>query len=169
MNRSRIRILIYYGLAIALGFGVNFLYKLSPNLLFAVLSPVRESVWEHTKLVLWPLLAVGLLYTRREREKRGSWYLAILTAAALILLFGWTVNIRMGLLIPWVNITAFVVITTLAFAEALWIDVPVRLRGVLLMGVGVLIAAVVIFTFWVPAGVLFKDLSLADALYSLPC
>ena len=47
MKRETMRPLIYFILTVLVGTGVHFLYDWSPNVLFAMLSPVRESVWEH--------------------------------------------------------------------------------------------------------------------------
>ena len=47
MKRETMRPLIYFILTALVGTGAHFLYDWSPNVLFAMLSPVRESVWEH--------------------------------------------------------------------------------------------------------------------------
>lgn len=164
-----IRIAIYFVITGLAGAGLHFLYDLSPNVLFAVLAPVNESIWEHSKLIVWPMLAAGLIYTRKNREERGSWYLGLLTGWALLLLFGWTVNIRMGIVSMPVDIAAYFVILALGFATALWVGASKRCRGVLLLAVGILAVLLVVFTFLPPDTILFADLSLADALYTLPC
>ena len=168
-KQNWVRNLIYYAVAAGLGFGIHFLFDWSPNLLFAVLSPVSESVWEHSKLVIWPLLIVGLIYTHKDRKQRGSWYLGILAAWALILLYGGIVNIKMGIISMPVNIAAFLIILALGFLVAVTVDVPPSWNAMLLVAVGVLIALVMIFTFQVPKGAFFADLERADALYTLPC
>lgn len=169
MKRENIRLLIFFVATALVGCGVHFLYQWSPNLLFAVLSPVRESVWEHLKLVFWPMLAASLLYTRRDKDQRASWYLGLVTACALLLIYGWVYNVRMGQANMVVDITAYVVIVALGFAVAVWLGISRRWHGVLLLAVGILAALIVIFTFCPPNTLLFADLSLADALYTLPC
>lgn len=164
-----IRIAIYFVITGLVGTGLHFLYDLSPNVLFAALAPVNESVWEHSKLIVWPMLAAGLIYTRKDKEERGSWYLGILTGWALLMLFGWTVNIRMGIISAPLDIAAYYVILALGFATALWVGASKRWRGVLLLAVGILAALLVVCTFRTPSAILFADLSLADALYTLPC
>ena len=167
-RENRILLIVFVLTALA-GCGLHFLYQWSPNLLFAVLSPVRESVWEHLKLVYWPMLAALLLYTRRQKEQRAGWYLGLLTAGALLLIYGWVYNIRMAGANLAVDIAAYVVILALGFAVALWIPVTKRWRSPLLMLTGVLAVLVVVFTFYTPDTLLFADLELADALYTLPC
>lgn len=169
MKWERIRPIVYYILAAAAGFLLHFLYDWSPNVLFAMISPVQESVWEHLKLIYWPLLVFGLLYSRKDRETRGGWYLGILIASAMLLIFGWVVNIRMGVISMPVDITAFLVILFLGFAVAHWIPVNPKANGILLFGVILVGILVLVFTFVQPDGLLFANLSLADALYTLPC
>lgn len=169
MKRENRILLIVFVLTALAGCGLHFLYQWSPNLLFAVLSPVRESVWEHLKLVYWPMLAALLLYTRRQKEQRAGWYLGLLTAGALLLIYGWVYNIRMAGANLAVDIAAYVVILALGFAVALWIPVTKRWRSPLLMLTGVLAVLVVVFTFYTPDTLLFADLELADSLYTLPC
>ena len=169
MKRERIRCIAAIVLAIGFGFLLHFLYQWSPNVLFAVLSPVRESVWEHLKLIYWPLLIAGLILTWGEKERRGSWYLAVLVCSALLLLFGWVVNVRMGLASMPVDIGCFLVLILLGFAIAHWVPVGERWHKLLLLGVAVLGVLVVLLSFLWPEGLLFADLSLADALYTLPC
>ncbi len=46
-----------------LGVLLHFLYEWLPNPLTALLAPVRESLWEHVKLIFWPLLLAGAVLT----------------------------------------------------------------------------------------------------------
>lgn len=169
VKRQRIVCIAAIALTIGFGFLIHFLYEWSPNVLFALFSPVRESVWEHMKLIYWPLLLAGLILTRRDRTRRGSWYLAVLVCSALLLVFGWLVNIRAGLISMPVDIGCFLVLILLGFAIAHWITVGERWHGLLLAGVVLLGALVVLLSFFWPEGILFADLSLVDALYTLPC
>lgn len=169
MKWERIRPTVYYILAAALGVLTHFLYDWSPNVLFAAISPVRESVWEHLKLLYWPLLIAGLIYTRKNKEMRSGWYLGILVASIMLLIFGWVVNIRMGIISTPVDIAAYFILLFFGFAVAHWLPVGKKNDGLLLFGVVILGALLVVLTFLQPDGLLFADLSLADALYTLPC
>ena len=40
--------------AVLAGVGLHFLYARFPCTLSALLSPVRESLWEHIKILYWP-------------------------------------------------------------------------------------------------------------------
>ena len=169
MKRETIRPICYFALTALAGCGLHFLYDWSPNVLFAMLSPVQESVWEHGKLIFWPMLAAALLYTHRDKNQRAGWYLGLLTAQGLLLLFGWVYHVRMERMSLPVDIAAFVVILALGFAVAFWVPVSTRWKSPLLFGVGVFALLFVVFSFWQPDGLLFADLELADALSVLPC
>ena len=55
-------------LSILAGSALHFLYDLWPNPLTAVFAPVNESVWEHLKLLYWPMLAAALVLARGPRR-----------------------------------------------------------------------------------------------------
>ena len=79
--------------ALALGVLLHFLYAWLPNPLTALVSPVRESLWEHLKLLFYPLLAAALLLTRDAPALRAARLLALLTVCALMLGAGWAYHI----------------------------------------------------------------------------
>ena len=54
--------------AILAGAGLHFLWQALPNPLLALISPVNESVWEHLKLLYWPMLAAALVLARGPRR-----------------------------------------------------------------------------------------------------
>lgn len=60
-------------LTAAVGTGLHFLYELLPSPVTAIFASVNESVWEHVKLVYWPMLLAGLILTRRSAEKKKIW------------------------------------------------------------------------------------------------
>lgn len=169
MKPSWKRWLIAYVLIVAGGFLFHFLYDLSPNLIFAVLSPVQESVWEHLKILFWPMLIVGWGMTRKQEALKPSWYLAVLLGCGLLLLFGWVVHIRIGLEEVLVDVVGLMVIDLIALLAAAWLNVGERWKGLLLLGLVAVTALIVAFTFWQPAGMLFADLSRAETLSTLPC
>ena len=169
MKRTWRRWLAAYALTVAGGFLFHFLYDLSPNVVFAVLSPVRESVWEHLKILFWPMLLVGWGMTRQQVEQKPSWYFATLLGGGLLLMFGWVVHIRIGMEQILVDVVGMMVVELIAFLAAAWMEIGERWKGLLLLGLLAVIVLIVAFTFWQPEGLLFADLSRADALYTLPC
>ena len=79
--------------ALALGVLLHFLYQWFPNPLTALVSPVRESLWEHLKILFYPLTAAALLLTRGQPVLRAARLLALLLACALMLAAGWVYHI----------------------------------------------------------------------------
>lgn len=70
MKKSRVWI---YLLTAGVGSGLHFLYDLLPVAPVAVFAPVNESVWEHLKLLYWPMLLAGVLLARKSDDKRKTW------------------------------------------------------------------------------------------------
>ena len=72
--------------AILAGAGLHFLWQALPNPLFALISPVNESVWEHLKLLYWPMLAAALVLARgRGALPSGQAFPGYRAAAGLLL------------------------------------------------------------------------------------
>lgn len=74
-----------------LGSLMHFLYQLTGQSTFAALfAPVNESVWEHSKLVLWPVILWWLLYdcfhSGQKQYDREKWYAGALFALLAALL-----------------------------------------------------------------------------------
>lgn len=60
-------------LTAGIGTGLHFLYDLLPIAPVAIFAPVNESVWEHIKLLFWPMLLAGVFLARRSDDKRKTW------------------------------------------------------------------------------------------------
>ena len=73
MEDSTKRAMLYYLAAAALGAALHFLFAWLPNPLTALVSPVRESVWEHVKLLYFPLLGAALVLGRGSGGGRRRW------------------------------------------------------------------------------------------------
>ena len=68
---------IVFFCALALGVLLHFLYSWFPNPIVALISPVRESLWEHIKILYIPLLMSALILGRGAPALRASRLLAI--------------------------------------------------------------------------------------------
>lgn len=61
-------------------------YVWFPNGFTALLAPVNESLWEHTKIIFYPLLLAGFLCNRKKEPVAGAaWGLAAVGASGLML------------------------------------------------------------------------------------
>ena len=62
------------------------LYVWFPNGFTALIAPVNESLWEHTKIVFYPLLLAGFLCNRKKEPVAGAaWGLAAVGANGFML------------------------------------------------------------------------------------
>lgn len=146
------------------GTALHFLYDLGgQNVAAALISPVNESIWEHMKLLYFPMLLFALAeYRRIGREIPGFWCAkAAGIAFGLILIpvlyytaagaFGWSAD--------WFNVTIFFLAAGAAFAletrllsRAGRCCPPAAAALLVLLG-----AAFVFFTFFPPKVPLFQD------------
>lgn len=60
-------------LTAGVGTGLHFLYDLLPSPITAVFAPVNESVWEHLKLLYWPMLLAGVLLSGNAPDQKKLW------------------------------------------------------------------------------------------------
>lgn len=151
-----------------LGSLMHFLYDFTgQSTLAALFAPVNESVWEHSKLVLWPVILWWVLYDRfrgaQEQLCREPWY-----AGALFALLGSLLTMP---LIYYFYTEAF-------GTELLWVDILILLLSLLagqigglhmyrrssginpslvLLIFGAVVLIFVLFTFWPPRIPWFQD------------
>lgn len=160
MKQGRLRIIITFLIASGLGVGLHFLYGRLPGPLTALISPVRESLWEHLKLLFLPLLLSGLFLGKR----RGltAWLCSLLVVCALMLLIGWLYNVVFRGTADSFNIILYFVLMALGFRlpRILWPLLEWPGVGAVCVLLTVLLAVLMaIFTFSPPNSVLFADLS----------
>ena len=151
----------------AAGTALHFLYQWSgESVAAAPFAAVNESVWEHMKLLFWPML----LWAGAERAvlggySRGFWpakALGTLLGLALIPALYYTYTGALGVSVMWVDIAIFFVAAAAAFlAETRMLARDWHCRGgarasalVLLL---LLSAAFVLCTFVPPRVPLFRD------------
>lgn len=151
----------------AAGTALHFLYQWSgESVAAAPFAAVNESVWEHMKLLFWPML----LWAGAERAvlggySRGFWpakALGTLLGLALIPALYYTYTGALDVSVMWVDIAIFFVAAAAAFlAETRMLARDWRCRGgarasalVLLL---LLSAAFVLCTFVPPRLPLFRD------------
>lgn len=154
-------------LVILMGTGLHFAFQWWPSIVTEFFAPVNESIWEHGKLVFWPLLLVFALRSWGKDAQR--WLSATLLATLATLLAGWTWHVVMGGTQLWVDVAIYALAICLAFVLAELLPMgkdfaPIALGLVLIFG-----ALIFAFTLNPPQGTLFNDPSLADAWVILPC
>lgn len=89
----------YYMIAflfcMGLGILLHFTYKISNyNQVIGLFSPVNESVWEHLKLLFYPMLCISIIFYLKDRKNiQNYWFakmLGILAAMMFVVVFFYT-------------------------------------------------------------------------------
>ena len=141
--------------------GLHFLWQALPNPLFALISPVNESVWEHLKLLYWPMLAAALVLARGPR--RIAVWAGIFPAIVLqpVFLLALYYGLRaLGVQGLAVDLTLYVLTMAGGFLLAARLSrsgTARRLTGVSLLAVMLYGAALVLFTFAAPPLGIFRS------------
>ena len=136
------------------GTALHFLYDVLPNPLVALFAPVNESVWEHLKLLYWPMLAAALVLARGPRRIAvwAGFFPAIVLQPVFLLALYYGLR-ALGVQGLAVDLTLYVLTMAGGFllAARLSRSGPARrLTGVSLLAVMLYGAALVLFTFAAP-------------------
>ena len=135
------------------------------NVAAALFSAVNESIWEHLKLLFYPMLIFAAVeYFFWGKEEASFWYIkliSILVGFGLIIGVYYTYTGALGVKADWFNITLFFIAAGVAF----WLETKLLQRGFSCgignrwaFGVILLIAvAFMVFTFVPPQIPLFAD------------
>lgn len=163
MEKSTKKLLLCYLAAAALGVPLHFLFSWFPNPVTALISPVRESIWEHVKLIYYPLLAASLYMGRGGNGLgRAPWLLSLAAACAVMISTGYVYHIIFRGEAVIVDLILYVFALALGFLlpKALWplCGYPGAEKAAWAL-TALLGALIVWFTFFPPDTALFADLS----------
>ena len=149
---------------ILLGVLLHFTYKLSgENKFIAIFSAINESVWEHLKLLFFPMLLntiIGYFYFKNSVSNFVcSKTIGIVFAMALMVIFFYTYTGILGKNIPAVDIISFFIEAILGefVAYILIVNKFKCNRIVALVVLAVIFICLIIFTFFTPDIGIFKD------------
>ena len=148
-------------LTLLAGMGLHALYRLCPNALTALFSPVRESLWEHIKILYWPYLAASAFLAWGRPTGMRPWLLSLVILCPLMLVLGLLLHAALALHALWLDIALYLGLMAFGFWFPVRFSGPFRgwrwrIPAILAFLLGALI---LLFTFFPPAGVLFADLS----------
>ena len=145
---------------------LHFLYEISgENIAAGLISAVNESIWEHMKLIFYPMLLVSLIEYYLSKGDRAiircSTLAGILQALVLIPVLYYSYTGILGVSADWFNVTIFFI----AAGAAYWLEYRIESAPgncrisvklwilVLLLIAGAFTAA----TFYPPRVALFRD------------
>ena len=144
---------------------LHFLFDwMGRGIVVGMFSAVNESIWEHMKLLYWPMLMFALVeYALWGKEQPGFWHVKLLgTLAGLLLIpvLFYTYTGVFGVMIDWLNIAIFFVTAVFVFwmetklleSKRTWPDCRLSFWGLCLIG-----AAFWVLTFWPASIPLFQD------------
>ena len=122
MNQ-RTRYFIRFLFVVLFGVFLHFAYELSGNNpIVGLFAPVNESVWEHLKLLFFPMLVLTVwdLFTNNRNNLNflPARTIGILSGLAFIVIFYYTITGIIGRDIAWINIVIFL----LAIAYVFWLE-----------------------------------------------
>lgn len=163
MEKITKKLIVYYLIAAASGILLHFLFQWFPNPVLALVSPVRESVWEHLKLLYFPLLGAALLLNRGGRGTgRTPWLLGIAVVCAIMLGVGYLYHVSLRGESLAVDLVLYFALLALGFLlpRALWplCEWPGTDKAAVALA-ALLGALIVWFTFFPLDTALFADLS----------
>ena len=163
MEKSTKKLILCYFAAAALGVLLHFLFTWFPGPVTALLSPVRESVWEHVKLIYFPLLAASLYMGRGGNGMgRAPWLLSLIMACAVMLCLGYMYHIVFRGEAVLVDLILYFFTLSLGFLlpGTLWPLCEGPGTGKAAWALTAALGALIVwFTFFPPDAALFADLS----------
>lgn len=169
MKKFSVRFWLTFAAALILGVLLHFLCQWLPGPVTALFSPVRESLWEHLKILYFPLLLSGLFLGGRRAYT--PWLLSLLIVCVLMLGAGWLYHITLGgramafdLILYGVLMLAGFLLPRVLWPLSEWPGVG-KVCAALTAALAVLL---VWFTFAPPEGALFADLSAVRTFYTIP-
>ena len=144
---------------------LHFLYDWTGSDFVALFSAVNESIWEHLKLLFYPMVAFALIeYFRWGKENPSFWcikMIGILTGITLIPVIYYTYTGILGVNADWFNITLFFLVAGFVY----WLETKLFRREFVCKFAGrwafamICVIAVVfaVFTFLPPEIPFFRD------------
>lgn len=147
----------------------HFLYEWTgKNPIAGLIFPINESVWEHMKLLFFPMLLYAPVFLFRERERRAcalsAFCLGILIGTACIPVFFYAYTFFLGKSILAVDLLIFLLSAVIAFGITYRFTISCRMQNYtafLCLMAGVLLVCFLVFTYRPPDLALFSTNPLA--------
>lgn len=154
---------IFTGIA---GVLLHFLFEWTgENIIVALFSAVNESIWEHMKLLFFPMFVFALLQNRYIGSKYMNFWcvklIGIVMGVVLIPVLYYTINGILGMTPDWVNIAIFFVAAAVSYLAEVWLFeqdiVSCKSSGITLFILFLMALMFMVLTFVPPHIPLFED------------
>lgn len=150
---------------LSIGSLAHFLYDWSGNnSIVGLFTPVNESIWEHMKLLFFPMLLYSFIMILKFHRKYACITSAlcsgILIGAVLIPLFYYAYTYLLGKNIFILDISTFILSIVIAFFLSYKLTRSYKLKfykSLLCILVGILFICFFIFTYYPPDTTIFQD------------
>lgn len=152
----------------AVGTFMHFLYQISgETYVTGLVAPVNESVWEHMKMVLWPMIlwwsVYGVFLGKPDTLDKDKWFgaglAAVLVSLISIPLLYYFYTSAFGVELLWVDI--FILFLAITLGQLMGLHLYRYSQGmqwqVVLMIFGAVILLFLLFTVYPPHFPLFQD------------
>lgn len=148
----------------------HFAYKFSGNNIFVgFLTPINESIWEHTKLLFFPMLFYGLYMVKKLKVEYpcilSGWLCGMIVGVFFIPAAYYTYSGILGYHLAVIDILIFFLSVLLAFYLPYRLTLSCNLKDyatILCVLTGVLILCYIVFTLSPPELNVFQDPSLSE-------
>lgn len=145
----------------------HFVYEWSGNnSLVGLFTPVNESIWEHMKLLFFPMLTYTLFMAFKWKDKYpcilSAFFCGTLTGTLLIPVFFYAYTYLLGRDVFWLDLAVFVLSVLIAFRLSHRLTLSCRLRSYTLLLcslICILAVCFAVFTYHPPNLEIFEDMS----------
>lgn len=161
-------ILIGVPVLFIIGSVMHFMYNIClENPIVGIFAPVNESIWEHSKMVVWPLILWWSLYycfRGKEYEINGNkWFegalVALVTSLITMPMLYYFYTAAFGVELLWVDI--LILLFSVLFGQLMGLHIYRYGKGInMKFSIAVLVIIVLmfmLFTFFPPTIPLFQD------------
>ena len=150
---------------VTIGTLAHFLYDWTANnYIVGLFTPINESIWEHMKLLFFPMLIYSLIMILKFHRKysciTSALSFGILAGALLIPLFYYAYTFILGKNIFILDISIFILSIVIAFWLSYKLTLSCRLEAytsLLCILVCILFICFLVFTYHPPDAVIFQD------------
>lgn len=147
----------------------HFLYDWSDqNYIVGLFTPINESIWEHMKLLFFPMIIYSIFIITKYKSKYScitpALCFGIITGTLLIPLFYYSYTFVLGKNFLFLDISIFILSIVIAFRLSLKLTLSYKLNSytsLLCISVCLLFICFLIFTYHAPDITIFQDPSIS--------